>query len=39
MPEVIKPEFAFQPYPYQMFPFQQYANGKKRIILVWPQRA
>lgn len=38
MPD-IAPEFKYAPYPYQQFPFQAYANGKTRIILVWPRRA
>lgn len=35
----IEVKFKFEPYPYQLFPFKAYANGKKRIILVWPRRA
>lgn len=38
MPDV-NPQFRFTPYPYQNFPFVQYAKGIRRIILVWPRRA
>ena len=35
----ITPDFKFKPYPYQLFPFQQFEQGIRRIILVWPRRA
>ena len=38
MPD-ITPQFKFNPYPYQRYPFTSYAEGKRRIILVWPRRA
>jgi hypothetical protein len=35
----LNPEWKYDPYPYQEFPFAEWHEGKKRFILVWPRRA
>lgn len=35
----LNPDWKYEPYPYQEFPFLKWHEGYKRFILVWPRRA